>query len=69
MESIMADRHDFLNLANELRQQAEREPDEVVCRHLQRMADHYVHLADSQTWSQAHPVSATSLGELFIKRD
>jgi hypothetical protein len=65
----MADRHDFLNQANTLRQQAEHESDEAIRARLQRMADHYVHLADSQTWSQAHPVNAASLGELFTKRD
>ncbi len=65
----MADRHDFLNQANELRQQAEHEPDEVIRARLQRMADHYVHLAGSQTWSEAHPANAASLGELFAKRD
>jgi hypothetical protein len=65
----MADRHDFLNQANALRQQAEREPDETIRARLQRMADHYVHLADSQTWAQAHPADAAALGELFSKRD
>ncbi|HVX75340.1 MAG TPA: hypothetical protein VHB49_04380 [Bradyrhizobium sp.] len=65
----MADRHDFLSQANELRQQAEREPDEAIRARLQRMADHYVHLADSQAWSQAHPADAASLGEIFSKRD
>jgi hypothetical protein len=65
----MADRHDFLNQANELRQQAEREQDEAIRARLQRMADHYVHLADSQTWAQAHPADAAALGELFSKRD
>jgi hypothetical protein len=28
-----------------------------------------VHLADSQTWAQAHPADAAALGELFSKRD
>jgi hypothetical protein len=65
----MADRHDFLGQANALRQQAEHESDETIRARLQRMADHYVHLADSEAWSQAHPVSAGSLGEVFTKRD
>jgi hypothetical protein len=33
------------------------------------MADHYVHLADSQSWSEAHPADVASLSQLFTKRD
>jgi hypothetical protein len=31
------------------------------------MADHCIHLAESQSWSEAHPSSAATLGELFTK--
>jgi hypothetical protein len=65
----MTDPSDLIRQANELRQQAEHEADENIRDRLNRMADHYVHLADSTSWSEAHPPTAASLGEVFTKRD
>jgi hypothetical protein len=64
----MADRSDLIREANRLRQQAQHEGDETIRRRLIRMADHYDHLADSQSWSEAHPTSVAALGEVFTKR-
>ena len=63
----MIDRSDLIHKANELRQQAELEASEHTRQRLMRMADHYAHLAESQAQSEAHPPSAASLGEVFIK--
>jgi hypothetical protein len=32
-----------------------------------RMVHHYQHLAESQTWSEAHPADAAALGDVFVK--
>ena len=65
--TVKVDRSDLIHKANELRQQAELEANEDIRRRLMRMADHYAHLAESQAQSEAHPPSAASLGEMFIK--
>ena len=65
--TVMVDRSDLIHKANELRQQAELEANEDIRRGLMRMADHYAHLAESKAQSEAHPPSAASLGEVFIK--
>lgn len=66
---IMTDRADLIRHANELRLEAEHETDKTISDRLNRMADHYVHLAESQNWTEAHPPSAAALAELFMKRD
>jgi hypothetical protein len=63
----MIDRSDLTRKANDLRQQAELEANEQTRNTLLRLADHYAHLAESQAESEANPVDATSLGELFTK--
>jgi hypothetical protein len=65
----MNDRSDLIRQAEELRQQADHEPDPNIRDRLVRMADHYVHLAESKGWSEAHPTTVASLTEVFIKRD
>jgi hypothetical protein len=55
--------------ADELKRQAEHEPDAHVRDLMTRMADRYVHLAQSQAWSREHPPSAASLAEVFVKSD
>lgn len=65
----MTDRSDLIRQADDLRRKAEREPDENVRSRLVRMADHYVHLADSRSWSEAHPPDVASLADLFTKND
>jgi len=65
----MTDRSDLVRRADDLRRKAEHEPDEALRSRLIRMADHYVHLADSQSWSETHPADVASLSQLFTKRD
>ncbi len=63
----MTDPSDLVRQAAELRERAGRESDENLRARLNRMADHYAHLAESQSQSKAHPTSVESLGELFTK--
>ena len=65
----MTDRSDLIRQANELRQQAELEADGNIRARLTRMADHYAHLAESQSWSEEHPPTIASLSEVFAKGD
>jgi two-component sensor histidine kinase len=65
----MIDRSELIRQANELRQQAELEADENIRNRLLSMAERYVHLAESETWSEAHPADAVSLSEVFTKRE
>jgi hypothetical protein len=63
------ERADLIRHADELRQQAKNEGDETIRDRLVRMAEHYVHLADSQNWSEAHPPTLASLSAMLAKRD
>lgn len=64
----MPENFDLVQKANELRQQAENEPDPEIRAHLTHMADSYAHLARSQAWVREHPASASRLMEVFIGR-
>jgi hypothetical protein len=68
-EAVMTDRSYLISQADDLRRQAEKESDQDLRDRLLRMADRYVHLADSQTQSEAHPADVASLSELFTKRE
>jgi hypothetical protein len=68
-ESDMTDRSDLMRRAEDLRAQAERESDDAIRDRLVRMADRYVHLAESRAMSDSHPVSVASVSELFINQD
>lgn len=68
-EKSMAERSDLIRQAAELRQQAEQESNETIRSRLFRMAEHYDHLADSQGWSEAHPVTVAAIGDVFTKRE
>jgi hypothetical protein len=63
----MLDHSDLVDRANQLRQQADRETDKGIRDRLIRMADTYVHLAESENWAKAHPASAASLVDVFVK--
>ena len=65
----MVERSDLIEQAKELRQRAEHEADETTRNRLIEMADRCEHLVKSQSWSDAHPITVASLGELFIKPD
>ena len=65
----MVDKSALIREADELRRKAEHEADENVRGRLMRMADHYVHLAESQRWSEAHPPDVAALTELLTKGD
>jgi hypothetical protein len=64
----MTDQSELLRRAEALRKQAEHEPDRATSDRLIEMADRYVHLAESQSRSDLHPVSIASFSELFIKQ-
>jgi hypothetical protein len=68
-ESDMTDRSDLMQRAEALRKQAEREPNSATRDRLIEMADHYVHLAESRSWSDSHPVSIASISDIFIKQN
>jgi hypothetical protein len=63
----MLDPSDLIHRANELRQQAEQESDQGIRDRLIRMADSYVHLAESENWARANPATAASLADVFVK--
>ena len=63
----MAERSDLTRHAADLRQQAEQESDETIRSRLIRMAESFDHLAESQGWSETHPVTVAALGEVFTK--
>jgi hypothetical protein len=63
----MLDPSDLVHRANELRRQADHESDQGIRNRLIRMADSYVHLAESENWARAHPASAASLADVFAK--
>jgi hypothetical protein len=65
----MTDRSALIRRAEALRKQAEQESDRTIHDRLIRMADRYVHLAESQAMTAAHPVSIASVSEVFIKQD
>jgi hypothetical protein len=60
---------DLIQRANELKEQAKLETDETVRDRLIRMATHYNHLAESQSWSEAHPPTVAALSDVLMKRD
>jgi hypothetical protein len=60
---------DLIQRANELKEQAKLETDETIRDRLIRMAAHYNHLAESQSWSEAHPPTVAALSDVLIKRD
>ncbi len=63
----MRDPSDLVHRANQLRQQADLETDQGIRDRLIRMADTYVRLAESENWTKAHPASAASLADVFVK--
>jgi hypothetical protein len=65
----MTARSDLIQQANQLKQQAESESDETIRDRLIRMAEHYNHLAESQSWSEAHPPTVAALSDMLSKRD
>jgi hypothetical protein len=58
---------DLIQRAETLRRQAESERDENIRHRLNRMANYYIHLADSRSRAEKHVPSAAALGELFTK--
>jgi hypothetical protein len=64
----MTEHNDLIRRADDLRQQAKTESDQTIRDRLVRMAEHYAHLADSQTQSEAHPPNVAALGEMLTRR-
>jgi hypothetical protein len=65
----MTGRPDLIQHANELKRQAESESYQDIRDRLVRMAEHYIDLAESKDWSEAHPPTVASLSELFTRRE
>jgi hypothetical protein len=65
----MTDRSELMRHADALRKQADQEMDNETRDRLVRMADHYAHLVESQSWSDTHPVSIASVTEAFHQQD
>ena len=65
----MTDPADLMRRAAELTDRADHEEDIEVRDRLLRMAEHYVHVAESEEWLAAHPVSNQSVTQLFNKPD
>ncbi len=65
----MLDTSELMQKSEELRRQAEHEPDTYIRELMTRMADRYVHLAQSLASSREHPPSAASLAEVLVKSD
>lgn len=63
----MIDSSALTNRASQLRDWADHEADEAMRGRLVRMADHYEHLAQSRSWSKAHPPDVSELSDLFFK--
>ena len=61
----MTNRSDLIKRAEDLRKQAERDVNNTTHELLIRMADRYVHLAESRAASDAHPLSAASVSDIF----
>jgi hypothetical protein len=53
--------------AAELTDQADHEEDIEIRDRLLRMAEHYVHIAESEEWLAAHPTSIASAMGVFNK--
>lgn len=62
----MPEHSDLIAQAEQLKQRAENEPDAKIKARLLRMADRYVHLAQSQAWSREHPPSAAGLADVLV---
>ena len=63
----MTDRSDLIREASGLRRKAEHEHDEALRQRLTRMAESYVHLAESRAWTEAHPADAAALIDLLMR--
>ena len=65
----MTDSSELIQKADELKQQAAHEDDPAIRARLLRMAERYIHLAQSQKWSKEHPPSAAGLAEVLVGED
>jgi hypothetical protein len=64
----MTDPSDLMRRAAELTDRADHEDSIEVRDRLLRMAAHYVHIAESEEWLAAHPISIGSLTGLLDKK-
>jgi hypothetical protein len=63
----MTDPTTLLERARELREWAKREEDSGIRDRLQRMAEHYEHIAENEQWLAANPASMSSAMNLLSK--
>jgi hypothetical protein len=62
---MMTDPSDLMRRAAELTDRADHEESIEVRDRLLRMATHYVHIAESEEWLAAHPISIGSVTVLL----
>jgi hypothetical protein len=62
---MMTDPSDLMRRAAELTDRADHEESIEVRDRLLRMAAHYVHIAESEEWLTAHPISIASVTGLL----
>ena len=65
----MSETDEITRKADELKQQAEHEPDTRIRGRLTRMAVRYLRIARSKAWAREHPASPSTLMDVFAKRD
>lgn len=63
----MLDPSNLLKRADELNQKAEQEADATMRARMQRMAEHYVQIAECEQWLAGHPTSMASVTSLLNK--
>jgi hypothetical protein len=62
----MIDSNELLRRAAELTAQSGRESDPEIRERLLRMAQHYEHIAEHETWWAAHPASIASISATLV---
>jgi hypothetical protein len=65
----MPDPKELLRRAAELTERADHETQDDIRKRLLRMAKHYTHLAESETWLAGHPTSIASVSAVFVSGD
>jgi hypothetical protein len=65
----MTDQAELLTRAKELTERAAFEEDPSIRERLTEMAKLYTHLAESEGWLAANPVSLAGVGDLIVRSD
>jgi hypothetical protein len=65
----MTDPSDLMRRAAELTERADHEEDVDTRERLLRMAQFYVHIAESEEWLAAHPTSISSVTDVLTPKE